>query len=177
MSGMKCKHFLICLSTNMGRSLDASYCIQVWFHKIMTHSTMYVKYRTKKKKKKQFNCSIVMTNIHYVFFFFYDVGETTFTKWKSLCSIDSRTESSDISQPSWHFQIHKMWHLLLQMHYTGCKSSKRKTVQCHFSRRKAMVYNREIKIVILSPWHLNHFSIAVFHVLIYLCGWTTRNQL
>lgn len=40
-----------------------------------------------------------------------------------------------------------------------------------------MVYNWEIKIVRLSLWHLSHFSLAEYWVLIYLPGWTTRNQL
>lgn len=49
MSEMKCKHFLICLSTNMVSSLEPSLFIQVIFHKIMVNSMMYVKYRTKNK--------------------------------------------------------------------------------------------------------------------------------
>lgn len=40
-----------------------------------------------------------------------------------------------------------------------------------------MVYNWEIKIVRLSLWHRSHFSLAEYWVLIYLCGWTTHNQL
>lgn len=49
MSEMKCKHFLICLSTNTVSSLEASLFIQVRILQIMINSMMYVKYKTKNK--------------------------------------------------------------------------------------------------------------------------------
>lgn len=39
-----------------------------------------------------------------------------------------------------------------------------------------MVYNGEIKIVIQLSWHLNHFSTAVFYVLIHLGGHTINSK-
>lgn len=63
-------------------------------------------------------------------------GKQSSKKWKWLHSIDSSLGSLDISHQDWHFPIHKMWHLVLQMHHPSCKSSYRETVQCHFSQCK-----------------------------------------